>query len=423
MEKMRPVLIIVCFIALIESIECIHCEKAQQDGASNATLNLLLSKLPATGEIQLIALVPYPVKGQIYLPRTILCSQSNETSNKSAANIFDIQVASLGETKIYYITKIVRDLSLTVKTNEDYQWCSKNGSDEFFLRDNTQVLVVKLNQNLTVGSLQKTIGIGQLEVHRFANDATVFHLTFDVSNFTKNETDLQQVQDILEEKLERPLAVGEYVRSASACPPNDTLKIPSTKLPFNSSLATNINKYCLGDFYTGAYWNEAELQQLDPEQLQELLKGPKRVVQAVDTIDIIRDFSETLENVTQLEPEQVKILSTKFSTILTNDEKTLGHGDKKEKSSYELLASLESLLVNTALDSNEVQTVDDNFAVRVENIKETNNIGVLIWDDGNANNIFKELKPMGSNYSQQQILDDAPRFLCFAYFKSVGGNF
>lgn len=264
------------------------------------------------------------------------------------------------------------------------------------MQNNTHVLVVKLNQNnVTVKFLQDTIGKGIFKVRQFSDDKNVFHMTSDISTTYKKR--LQQVQKILQNQLKPPLMI-EYIRSTAACPSIEKYNIPSTDLPFNTSLANYIDRYCVGDFYTGAYWNETQLQELDLAQKQELLRQQRLMstsYSAIDNLDVIQEFSENLESVTYLKQKDLKKVANNFNTILA-DEKTLGQ-DKKRNSSNKLLARLKTLLVNTSLDTDEEQTVGNNFAVRVENIKKTGNAGVLVYDNGNSSSIFQNMETLSSN--------------------------
>lgn len=134
-------------------------------------------------------------------------------------------------------------------------------------------------------------------MRQLTKKANVFHLISD--NSTTYKIRLQQVQKILQNKFKPPLLVKD-IRSTVACPPFEKYKIPSTDLPFNASLAMHIDKYCVGEFKTGAYWDEKQLQELGLAHLQDLLRK-QRVMStsysAIDSKDVIQGISENLDSI------------------------------------------------------------------------------------------------------------------------------
>lgn len=327
MEKKGPVILIVTFIAMIASIQC---EKDQpKDGA---TRSLRLDVDPSTGKIELIVTDSKEVNVKCYQSKynatsgamiiELSINRINPDSGKSSMDILLSTISDFlykNKGPILYILLVER---------EGFIWCESTYSGSstkiqvsrsniaFFLDLNKLVSVVKLNQELTVKELQDKIGLGKYTVLQLSNDKTIFHLTF--KNSTLIESTLQQI--LLQTKLVK------YVRSTVACPPNEKYNLPSTDLPLNSSLATKLEKYCEGNFYTGAYWNEEKLEKLGPQQIENLIGSQKVMIlnySAFDRKDAVQKFSETLESLSYLKPEEVKIVAKNVSFLLLDDKNIL----------------------------------------------------------------------------------------------------
>lgn len=302
MEKKIPVFIFVTLIALIVPIQC---EDAQKKDGGNTTLDLLLYIDPTTGQMKLDVTLRNLYKEKI-TSKSQECYQSKKPSIKSSANIINVETVDLEQhSDIYASEKLLYPFRLKVR-REGPVWCIckygvgarmlvKTSNVEFFFQEYKHFLVVILNQtNVTVDTLQDKIGKGVFKVRQLTKKANVFHLISD--NSTTYKIRLQQVQKILQNKFKPPLLVKD-IRSTVACPPIEKYKIPSTDLPFNASLALNIDKYCVGEFETGAYW---DYEKLNATNLQDLLRK-QRVMStsysAIDSKDVIQGISENLDSI------------------------------------------------------------------------------------------------------------------------------
>jgi hypothetical protein len=406
MEKRRSVILFVAFIALIVSILC----------ENNGLLSLTLTINGTEGGSQLEVAHNNGQEGK-NLNRELHCFQSNYNSTKGDVNI---TVHKIKEDKIKKTpgsSATIYVFKLQVK-KEGYLWCAPNNTHaqhltsniEFFFCKNKLVSVVKLKETLAADELQAEIGDEKLfKVLQLAKDKTVFHLTSE--NTTSVETILQELQSLLRSKS---VAV-EYVRSAVACPQNAEYHLKSTELPFDASLATDIEKCCEGNFYTGAYWNETQLKILGPQKIQEMTQSQQVTelnYSALDSKDDIQEFSEKLEGLSYLTQENVEIIVTSFNLLLLADKNILQ--EDKQQSSNRLLARLDILLVNTSFDSKDkkVQIEQEKFAARVEDIKETGTTGVLVWDHETTGKSKRlQMEPLNKTHTVENMLDTLPRFV------------
>jgi hypothetical protein len=401
MDTRRSVILIAAFIALIVNIRC------ENIGLLNLTVTI--NGTEGGSELK----VTHTNSGEgINLDRDLHCSQSKKYDVKKGDVIINVDKTRerlVGESLDSFTFLYVYKLHVQ---KEGYLWCASNKQNitseiEFFLSNNQLVSVAKLNRTLALHELQ---GEGKLfKVLQLSKDKKVFHLISE--NTTSHESILHQLQNILQNKS----VTVEYIRSAGVCPPSDKLKLPATELPFNASLAMDIEKCCEGNFYTGAYWNDKLLEKLGTQKIQEILRSQqvKKIdYSALDTKDIIQEFSKTLEGLSYLKQEDVKTIASNFNLLLLADKNVLQ--EDGQNSSNRLLERLDILLLNTSLVSKEkkVQVEQENFAARVEDFKETGTTGVFVWDHATAEEGTRlQMESLNKTHKVENILYSLPRFV------------
>jgi hypothetical protein len=403
MESRSPVILVVASVILISFVQC--KETKPKDGVKETQVpNLKVIEKTSLAEVRVEVTLTHPIKYELN------CFQCKYNSTVGAVLTYIYYEHYINYTQNFhnFKLKLQREGYLHCK----YRYALSNfimkeitSKTVYFYLENKHVSVVKLKQESSVKHLQDKIGHGKFTVLWFSNQKTLFHLT--TENSTKNEDILEEVRNLLKTNS---LAV-EYVRSTVACPPNEKYKLPSTDLPFNVSLATHNEKYCVGNFYTGVYWHEKELQKREEEVLR-LQRVIKLNYSALDNNDAIQDFSSTLVSLSYLKSQEVKTVANNFNLLLFAD-KNIWNEDE-QKTSNSLLAKLETLLGNISLVSEEekVQVEQENFAVRVEDIKKTGTTGVLVSDIASIGESSRlKMESLNQSHGIGNMLYTLPRFV------------
>jgi hypothetical protein len=350
-----------------------------------------------------------------FLEINLLCLQNNNQSMERAKRV---PFARVNQKKGF--SKDSNTYKLVVQ-KEGYVQCSYNprgktlaASNLVFIRfGNIHVSVVKLNQNVTMKWLQSTIGDEHFRVRQLAAEKTVFHLNakFISKEPISDRIILQKAKKLLEEKIAAPVVV-EYVRSTKYCPSIEQFEIPYTGYGLKYQLDENSKINCLGNFYDGAHWNEEQLHQLR----ESILVRPKSIAKlqnsTFDSINGIQSFAENLQNLEFIREKELPIIADKFDLLVMDERGILKGTQKSQNTSNELLANLESVLVNTTLVADFAQEVRGNFAARVEDIKKTGSAGILMMDNetsADSNETTQALVPLSLESNLNNVISSSPR--------------
>lgn len=349
-----------------------------------------------------------------FLEVNLLCLQNNNQSMERAKRVPFARVnqrRGFGSDSNTYKLVVQR---------EGYVQCSYKpwgktlaASNMVFIRfGNIHVSVAKLNQNVTVKWLQSTIGVDDFRVRQLAADTTIFHFT---SKYLSKEpiSDryiMLKAKKMLEEKIMQPLIV-EYVRSTKFCPSIKQFEIPFTGYGSIYRLDHNFDIKCEGNFYVGAYWNEEQLQKLQ----QNIIERPQSILKlqnsTFDSISGIKSFAENLKNLDFIREKELPIIADKFDLLVMDVNGILKGAKKSQNTSNELLANLDSVLVNTSLATDFAQEVRENFAARVEDIQKTGSAGILMMDNATSADSNETLVPLSLDSNLNNVKSSSPRLV------------
>lgn len=294
-------------------------------------------------------------------------------------------------------------------------------SNMVFIRfGNIHVSVAKLNQNVTVKWLQSAIGVDNFQVRQLSADKTVFHLNSKKYSSKEPLSDriiLLKAKKLLEEKLEPPVVL-EYVRSTKYCSAIEKFDIPFTGYGLNYHLDQHSSIKCEGNFYVGAYWNEEQLQKLQAIMIERSQSVLQLQNSTLNSTDGLQSFADNLLKLEFIREQELPILANKFDLLVMDESGILKGGKKSHNISNELLANLDSVLVNTSLVSDFAQEVRENFAARVEDFKKTGSAGILLMDNvttADSNNTSQELVTLSLESNLYNVLNSSPRFVKYIY--------
>jgi hypothetical protein len=399
------------FASLIASTLC-----ADRDGIMDSeNIQLRLFVISHSDQIRLNVTFTNILTKFAFLGVNLVCFQNNKQSMERAKRLPFTRVnhrKGFGSDSYTYKLEVQR---------EGYVQCTYKplgktlaASNMVFIRlGNIHVSVAKLNQNVTVKWLKTTIGDNDFGVRQLAADTQVFHLNSKLYISKEPISDryiMLEVKKMLEEKIVQPLMV-EYVRSTKFCPSIKQFEIPFTGYGSIYRLDQNSNIKCEGNFYVGAYWNEEQLQKLQ----QNILERPQSILKlqnsTFDSISGIKSFAENLKNLDFIREKELPIIADKFDLLVMDVNGILKGAKKSQNTSNELLANLDSVLVNTSLATDFAQEVRENFAARVEDIQKTGSAGILMMDNATSADSNNTLVPLSLESNLNNVKSSSPRLV------------
>ncbi|CAB3371490.1 Hypothetical predicted protein [Cloeon dipterum] len=264
-------------------------------------------------------------------------------------------------------------------------------SNEIFVRfGHNQVSVVKLEPSVDISTLQ--MALMSSTVRRKAADPNVYHIESEY--VTQNPfADRLNIQE-LNQKLVRnlgPKVRVEYVRSTKYCPPIDEFGIPPT-ITTNSTYVSADNKvlHCIGDYYTGAYWDEKELAAL----------GYNRG--ALTTVEALKIFSRKLTDLKH--PQKLAVIANQYENFVTDGSGLLKQA-KAQNISNELLINLDAALISAKLVNGSEEENRKHFSARVEDLNQTKSVGVIVMERSVDKNETPMLLPILKDSDNNMVMD------------------
>jgi len=333
------------------------------------------------------------------------CSQSNNEAMEGAVKL---NVKQIDSVQLNISGSYIYELEL--KTAGFVRCTYKGVYKTVFVRVGlTHFSAVKFNQEANITILKNAVKGQMFTVQQISIDPRVYHFEINSTKLLKyNQTaDIiitTKLEKLLKQKLQAPLVV-EYVRSTRFCPRSDDYNIPFGKSSESVSIDKKFTLKCEGDYYTGAFWNEIQLQKLIAFYDTFPTVNPNFI-----NFNEIKNLSDQLETILALDAvRHLPTIANNFEEIVKNGTENWGNEKDKPRISNKLLESLDSALLKTVLPipPGFVEQVRPNFAVRVENLKNTKNAGIYVMD--NNTDELLNLADFTTEKNNDQIVTTSPR--------------
>ncbi|XP_059481572.1 adhesion G-protein coupled receptor G6-like [Neocloeon triangulifer] len=240
-------------------------------------------------------------------------------------------------------------------------------SNTLFVRfSKVHVSAVRLDTQMSIKSLQMAVMDSSFKIREISPDSKIFHFDSEFYSIdpSSDRKIVQKLERVLRQKLKPPDRV-EYVRSTKYCPGIEEFGIPPADAKKEVKVDGKVIR-CEGDFYYGVHWRQNDLSALG------YVNG------TLTTVDALRIFSNSLQNAKSL---NLPVIAKQYDDFVS-DENGLLKEAKSLNVSNELLVNLDSALVRTPISGNFTEASRPNFAARVEDIKKTGGVGVMVRENG-----------------------------------------
>jgi hypothetical protein len=211
---------------------------------------------------------------------------------------------------------------------------------------------------------------------------------------------LRQIQSMISKVPPENLKVN-FTRSTRFCQPIKTLNITHTRVGY----LTNKGEFCDGNNLIGAYWSNETLQQLIRTEIDGSEIYNQLEKNNLSSIDSIENFSTSLGQLGAVNTIELGVIAEKFDQLVADKSGVLTETYFRQRlnTSRALLLGLNTILANVPLPAGSVQVESTNFAMRVENARDSGNNGILF--DGSSS----QITPIKCERKNEFVVKSTPR--------------
>jgi len=377
----------------------------------NATIELNLSTLFGSDDVFLsVTVIKHNTNFLYFTPSRLFCHVTiRDKWNRPFEQKVSVQFKEIAHDELLssstFELEVLREGTVQcvyLFNNQTVFW--SNALNKIFTNTLRYAVSVLSDKQLNSSDLSTMISAGKNFIIHATQYRNINYFTFSVSLRMKSaEADsavLRQIQSMISNVPPENLKVN-FTRSTRFCQPIKSLNITHTRVGYS----TNDGELCDGNNLIGAYWSNETLQQLIRTEIDGSEIYNQLEKNNLSSIDSIENFATSLGQLGAVNTIELGVIAVKFDQIVADKSGVLTETYFRQRlnTSRTLLLGLNAILAHVPLPAGSVQVDSINFAMRVENARDSGNNGIL-FDESSS-----QITPIKCERENEFVVKSTPR--------------